>query len=153
MGFFAAFLPLWYAFLSMVGVALSGIVLAAHSSGAKGVDEGIFIFTSVCLSLSIASFVLSTVSMYFACKADSSESEAVKLTSDARDAGVKLGVFVLGSLLLALSAIVVSLGTAIPVSSFHYAIAVLSMSSLSVTISLGKGVAACVSACKARVAN
>ena len=146
-------MPIWYAFLSMIGVALCGIVLSVDAGGGQGVGEGIFVFSSVVLSLSLASFVLSSVSTYLACKADVSEGEAVKLTTDAREAGLSFAIFVLASLLLAISAIVISLGTQVPVSSYNFAAVVLAVSGLSVIISLSKAIAGCVKLCRSRVAD
>jgi hypothetical protein len=148
-------MPVWYAILSMIGLALSAIIVDAKLAASEAEVykyQGEFIFATVVLSISVVCLIGSSFWCVTSCRRKDEESPLLT-TNDCYELLMDLAALTLGGLILALSAIILSLGSLVVNESSHtFAAVVVAVSSLTILIIMAKLIKQTLAHCETRVA-
>lgn len=140
----------------MISLALSAIIVEAKLASSEEEVykyEGEFIFASVILSLSVVCLIGSTFWCVTTCRRKDEDESTLHTTSDCYELLVDLAALTLGGLTLALSAIILSLGSLVVNNSSHnFAAVVVAVSSLTILIIMVKLIKQTLAHCETRIA-
>lgn len=126
--------PAFYLLLSIIGIALSSVILTTYASEniSTATRNSEFVFASLILAASILGAVLGSIFLVVGCmKAEVSE-PMIKTSSTFSHFLVDLLTLLTGALILALSSIIISNGDAVASSATNLASVILAVSVLSV---------------------
>jgi len=147
-----ALYPVGYCLLSIIGLALSAIIVDTILAKGISIDnDSEYVFASVTLAVSSVGLVAGVVATVLACRREK-DASLIRTTNDFKEGLLNVLGLAIGGLILALAALVVKIGTpAVSSSSFTFAIAVLALSGASIIISLATVLVNCAKSCETRV--
>lgn len=129
--------PLFYVMLSVIGIALSSVILTTYASESisSATSRTDFIFASLILAVSTLGCVLACGFLVLGCMRAESSEPIIKTSSTFAHFFVDFLTLITGALILALSSIIISHGTQLPSSATSFAAVILAGSVLAVVYS------------------